>query len=107
MKTLAKNMIHALAAVGLAGAAISPALAAEPQTMTIKVPTNDLDLGTTEGQKILDRRVNKAARQVCRTTSLTPGWRVMNLDARSCLAKARINARQQVAARILEQQRGG
>lgn len=107
MKTLAKNMIHALAVVGFASAAISPALAEKPQTMTIHVPTEDLDLATAEGQKTLDRRVNKAVRDVCRTTSVTTGSRVMNQDVRACLANARTSAKQQVAARILEQQRGG
>ena len=107
MKTLAKTMTLALAAGGLASAAISPALAETPQTMTIHVPTDDLDLGTAEGQKTLDKRVSKAVRDVCRTTSVTTGSRVMNQDVRACLAKARTSAKQQVAARILEQQRGG
>lgn len=107
MKTLAKTMTLALAAAGLASAAISPALAQKPQTLTINVPTDDLDLGTAEGQKTLDKRVSKAVRDVCRTTSVTTGSRVMNQDVRACLAKARTSAKQQVAARILEQQRGG
>ena len=107
MKTLAKSMTHALAALGLAGAAISPALAGNAQTMTISVPTRDIDLGTAKGQKTLDQRVEKAVRQVCRTTSLSTGSRILSQDAKACLAKARTDARQQVAALTLEQQRGG
>ena len=42
-----------------------------------------------------------------RTTSLTTGSRMMSQDALACLAKARSDAKQQVAARTLEQQRGG
>ncbi|WP_301750945.1 UrcA family protein [uncultured Erythrobacter sp.] len=107
MKPLAKTLTHALAALGLAGAAISPALAGDIQKTTIRVSTSDIDLGTAKGQKILDKRVEKAVRQVCRTTSLTTGSRVMSKDALACLAKARTDAKQQVAARTLEQQRGG
>jgi UrcA family protein len=107
MKPLAKTLTHALAALGLAGAAISPALAGDIQKTTIRVSTSDIDLGTAKGQKILDKRVEKAVRQVCRTTSLTTGSRVMSQDALACLAKARSDAKQQVAARTLEQQRGG
>lgn len=107
MKPLAKTLTHALAALGLAGAAIGPAMAAEMQHKTIRVSTTDIDLGTAKGQKILDKRVEKAVRQVCRTTSLTSGSRVMSRDALACLAKARTNAKQQVAALVLEQQRGG
>jgi len=107
MKPLAKTLTHALAALGLAGAAISPALAGDIQKTTIRVSTADIDLGTAKGQKILDKRVEKAVRQACRTTSLTTGSRMMSRDALACLAKARTDAKRQVAARTLEQQRGG
>jgi UrcA family protein len=107
MKPLAKTLTHALAALGLAGAAISPALAGDIQKTTIRVSTTDIDLGTAKGQKTLDKRVEKAVRQVCRTTSLTTGSRMMSRDALACLAKARTDAKRQVAARTLEQQRGG
>lgn len=107
MKPLAKTLTHALAALGLAGAAISPALAGDIQKTTIRVSTTDIDLGTAKGQKILDKRVEKAVRQVCRTTSLTNGSRILSHDARACLAKARTDAKRQVAALTLEQQRGG
>ncbi len=107
MKPLAKTITHALAAASLAGAAISPALAGNMQSMTIHVPTADINLGTAKGQKTLDQRVEKAVRQVCRTTSLTTGSRVLSQEARACVAKARSSARQQVAALTSEQQRGG
>lgn len=107
MKPLAKTITHALAALGLAGAAISPALAGEVKQTTIRVSTSDIDLGTAKGQKMLDQRVERAVRHVCRTTSLTSGSRILSQDARACLAKARSDAKQQVAALTLEQQRGG
>jgi len=107
MKPLAKTITHALAAIGLAGAAITPAMAGNMQKMSVSVETGDLDLGTAKGQKTLDQRVEKAVRHVCHTTSLTTGSRLLSQDARACLAKARTNARQQVAALTLGQQRGG
>ena len=107
MKPLAKTLTHALAALGLAGAAISPALAGDIQKTTIRVSTTDIDLGTAQGQKTLDQRVEKAVRHVCRTTDLSTGTRVMSQDALACLAKARTDAKQQVAALTIEQQRGG
>lgn len=108
VKSLAKTTITALAALGLAGTAVSPALAGEVQRMTIMVSTSDLDLGTAAGQKALDKRVEKAVRSVCRTTSLTTGSRVLSQDALACLAKARADARVQVAALTARNdQRGG
>ena len=107
MKPLAKTITHTLAAIGLAGAAISPALAGDVQTMTISVQTADLDLGTAAGQKTLDQRVEKAVRSVCRGTSVQTGSRIMSQDARSCLAKARSDARQQVAVLLSDERRGG
>lgn len=107
MKTLAKNIINALAALGLAGVVITPALAGAPQPMTIKVDTRDIDLATAQGQKTLDQRVERAARAVCRTTSVSIGSRIMSQDAQACLAKARAQAREQVAIVKADRQRGG
>ena len=108
MKTLAMT----LAALGLAGTAISPAVAGPVyggnlDRMTISVPTSDLDLGTAEGQKRLDQRLEKAVRTVCRTASLTTGSRIMSEETRDCLAKARTDVRQQVALLMSNEQRGG
>lgn len=107
MKTLAKTVTHAFAALGLAGAAISPAFAGEAEKMTINVKTSDLNLASAEGQSALDQRIARAARTVCRVTDQQTGTRLMNQEARACLAKARSDARQQVAALIQDRQRGG
>jgi UrcA family protein len=107
MKPLAKTLTHALAALGLAGAAITPALADEGATKTIAVTTSDINLATAKGQKTLDQRIERAARAVCRTTNLTTGSRIMSQDAQACLAKARTSAQAQVAVLKADQQRGG
>lgn len=112
MKTLAKTITHAVAAAGLAAAAATPGLAAassgEPaERMTLTISAADLDLSTPEGQRKLDNRVEKAVRTVCRVTSPTTGTRILSRDALACLAKARADARAQVAALKSEAQRGG
>jgi UrcA family protein len=107
MKTLAKTLTHSLAAIGLAGAAMTPALATDMQHKTARVAVSDLDLGTASGQKTLDQRVERAVRSVCRTVSVTTGSRIMDQDAQKCLTKARADARLQVAALISNEQRGG
>lgn len=107
MNTLAKTIIPALAALGIAGTAVTPALADDALHTKVQVRYDDLNLGTPEGQKQLDRRVEKAVRTVCRTTSVSSGTRLMSQDALACLARARSEAKQQVAAVLRNEQRGG
>jgi UrcA family protein len=107
MKTLAKTLTLAAAAVGLAGTAITPAFADEVAPRTAKIQFDDLNLDTAEGQRTLDKRIEKAARLVCRTVSPQTGTRIMDQDAQNCHAKARADAKQQVAALVGNAQRGG
>lgn len=107
MKSLAKTAVHALAALGLAGAASTPAFAQEFDHKTASVSYADVDLGTAKGQKILEQRIEKAVRHVCRMTNLDTGTRIMNSDALNCLAKARADAKRQVAALMTNERRGG
>lgn len=102
-----KPLAIALATLGLAGAAITPAAAAEAERMTVKVSYGDINLATPEGQRVLDQRLEKAARTVCRVTNVTTGTRIMNHEVRQCLAKARADTRQQVAALTAKQQNRG
>lgn len=106
MQFLGKIAAHTALALSLAGAAISPAIAGEAQKLTINVSTSDINLGSVQGQKLLDQRVEKAVRTVCRANSVTTGTRLMSQEVRACLAKARTNAKQQVAALISNKQRG-
>lgn len=107
MKTLAKTFTLALASAGLVGTMAAPALADEAAARTAQVVYGDLDLATAAGQRTLDRRIEKAVRQVCRTASFRTGTRTMSLDALNCLARARSDAKQQVAALTADSQRGG
>ncbi|WP_169447837.1 UrcA family protein [Erythrobacter cryptus] len=107
MKPLAKLMTHAVAAAGLAAAAFTPAQAGQMEQMRVTVSADDLNLATPAGQRALDQRVEKAVRQVGRVTSLTTGSRILSQEVKTCLAKARAEARQQVAALVRADQRGG
>ena len=108
MKILAKTATLALAAIGFAGTAVSPALANPDRVhRTVSVSYADIDLGTAQGQKQLDRRSEKAVHDVCRSTDINTGTRVMSSDAMNCLAKARADAKRQVAAIVTRGQRGG
>lgn len=107
MKSLAKTAFGALAMLGLACAAVTPAFAGNPEPRTASVSYADINIGTAKGQKILGQRIEKAVRQVCRTTNLDTGTRIMNSDALNCLAKARADAKRQVAALMTNEQRGG
>jgi UrcA family protein len=102
MKTLAL----AAAALGLVSTT-APAFATEVEKMTIEVNLADINLGTASGQKLLDQRIEKAVRTVCRVTSPTTGSRVLTQEVRDCLAAARADARQQVALLNGDRQRGG
>jgi UrcA family protein len=96
-----------LAAIGLAGTAITPTIAAGPETMTADVQYRDLNLATPEGQAQLDRRLEKAVRTVCQSRGYNGGSRIPSADAKACLAKARSDVRQQVATLMTNERRGG
>lgn len=102
-----KPLALALATLGLAGAAITPATAAEVERMTVTVSTADINLASPEGQRMLDNRLEKAVRTVCRVTDINTGRRIMSQEVRQCLAKARADTRQQVAALTAKQQNRG
>lgn len=102
-----KPLAMTLAALGLAGTAISPALASQTEKMSVRVGYGDINLATAEGQKLLDKRLERAVRTVCRIQSVSNGSRILTLDAQNCLTKARAAARQQVAALTKAEQRGG
>ena len=57
-----KTVTFGLALIAAAG--VTPA-SAEPLTVTSIVATADLDLSTASGQNELDRRIIRAAREVC------------------------------------------
>ena len=102
-----KSLTLALAAASISVSGIAaPAFAGE----TIRKPTTveyaDLNLNTAAGQKTLEQRVEIAARRVCDYNGRPTSTR-MRKESRACLVKARSTAREQVAAIIEDQRRGG
>jgi UrcA family protein len=101
-----KTFALAAAALGLV-CTTAPAFATQVEKMSIEVNLADINLATASGQKLLDQRIEKAVRTVCRVTDVTTGSRVLTQEVRDCLAKARADARQQVALLNGDRQRGG
>ncbi len=95
----------AAASVGFTGLA-APAMAGTEIKTSETVSYAGLDLNTIEGQKMLEQRVESAARRVCGYNEARTNTRLRG-DAKSCLVKARASARQQAAAIIEDQRRGG
>lgn len=102
MKTLAL----ATATIGLAFTA-TPAFADVDQPRSQEISFAGLDLETAEGQEMLEQRIERAARSVCGFDEQRVGTRIRANNARDCLVRARASAKQQVAAIIEDQRRGG
>lgn len=112
MKTLAKSLVNLTVAAGLSAALVTPAFAANPfednaPRPTMQVRTADLDLATEAGQRKLDSRVEAAIRQVCRVVSPRTGTRILDQSVQECKARARAEAKSQVAALMDRTQRDG
>ena len=101
-----KTIALATAAFGMAFTA-SPALAGPEELPTESISTAGLDLNTAEGQRLLDERIDRAAREVCRVNYVRTGTRIRSTEARECVAKARASAQRQMATISQNQRRGG
>ncbi|MBU0670424.1 MAG: UrcA family protein [Alphaproteobacteria bacterium] len=95
-----KPILCIAAAIGLAIPA-APALARD-----VTVKYDDLALSTPAGQRVLDQRIDAAARKVCEADTTATGTRIRNSDARRCMEEAKRQVNRQIAA-VLEQQRLG
>ena len=95
-----------LAAAALAAAAAMPAQARETAS-SIEVRYDDLDLAGTDGQKMLKKRLEKAARTVCGINSPRTGSRLATPYARACYREARASSQRQFAQIMADNQRGG
>ena len=98
-----KTSLALAAAIGLALPA-APVLA---QQQSVGVQYSDLDLSSPEGQETLDRRIDRAARNVCGAGDTDMGTRVKSSAVRSCVKNAKKQVRAQIAAKIEEERLGG
>jgi len=101
-----KTIALATATLGLVFTA-APALAGPDERPTASISTAGLDLNTAEGQQLLDERIERAARDVCRVNYIRTGTRIRSTEARECVAKARASAQRQMATITQNQRRGG
>ena len=95
-------MINKTIAAALIGSTmIAAPLAAQTQPgQTVAVKYSDLDLSTEKGQAKLERRINAAAREVCKTNTVRTGTRMRSNDRTQCLETARASVRTQLAELI-------
>ncbi len=82
-------------------AAFALALTAAPSfAKDVEVRYADLDLATVEGQKTLEARIDRAAREACDYDSRVTGTRLPSSDAMTCYRKALDSARTMMASKV-------
>lgn len=96
-----KKILMSIATIATLGAA-TPALAE-----SVVIEYRELNLASIEGQKVLERRVDRAARQVCGMNDLRTGTRIPTAEAAQCYAKAKKQAFQQISAMVDQERLGG
>lgn len=103
-----KIMIGTLALALAAAPAAAASLAIEPARDTREVRFDDLNLASPAGLASLERRIERAARDLCGIggTEHIAGLRAQQA-ARICFAETKATATQQVAAARAERARGG
>ncbi len=101
MKTIPMKagMAAALAASSLI---VTPALA-EEKPLSVAVQYSDLNLATAQGQAVLEQRLDRAARQVCRVDEVRVGTRIRSRDAQLCYNETKRDLEQQIAAAVKEE----
>lgn len=100
-----KSAYIALAAIGstmaLAGTA-APALAE-----TVEVKYADLNLASAEGEQILQRRIDQAAKRACGLDQIRTGTRLKSDESKKCYREAKAQATKQIAALTDAKRLGG
>ena len=99
---------NALTAAGVSLALIAtPSFAAPSDTPSADVKIADLNLGTAEGQKTLEGRIEAAARNVCGVGRHQTGSRMKSREVKRCVANAKEQVSKQVATIVDNQRLGG
>jgi len=96
-----KKSILAIASIGVLFAT-TPAYAEGFQ-----IKHNDLNLASVEGQKVLESRIERAAKEACGLNSQATGTRVVSRSARKCFNEVKKSATAQMAVLVDEQRLGG
>ena len=96
--------------LALAAAAVAltvPAAATEAESNSVGVRYSDLNLASKAGQDELDRRLDRAARNVCGMDGIRTGTRLASAESRRCYREARVTLDKQFAALVKERAAGG
>ncbi|TCJ41119.1 UrcA family protein [Parafrankia sp. BMG5.11] len=89
--------------IGLAAASL--AIATPAMAKDFVVQHDDLNLATAKGQKMLDRRIDAAARDYCGMNQVQVGTRIRSAGKTVCYNDARNAAREQMASLVAQQTR--
>lgn len=107
-------MLKTFIAAAATGAAliVTPATAgsnsnSQSQAQSVSIDYSDLNLGTARGQAQLERRIESAARKVCKLNVQRTGTRLSSPERKACYSKARQTARSQMATVMNAERRGG
>ena len=110
MKTTTSAYIASLSAtltIALMAATVSPATAqAQEIRSSQEVHFADLDLASSKGQRQLERRITRAARQVCGMDEVYTGTRLPSRESAQCYRQALRETREQTAAAIANGKQG-
>jgi UrcA family protein len=82
-----------------------PAMAAETQAVAIR--TSDLNLADPSAQRVLDRRIDRAARRICGLDQVRTATRLPSESSKACYEQALRATRAQVAEVAQNARRGG
>ena len=86
--------------IALSALALATGAQANTDTNEVLVHYDDLNLSSPKGQKILERRLERAAQDVCEINSVETGTRLRSTEAIACLKQARAASRTRMAAII-------
>lgn len=99
------SMKAGLAAALAASAMIAtPAIAGNADGDSVSVRYSDLNLATQDGQRALERRLNRAAEKVCGIDRRTSGMALPSSESRSCYRKTVEGFEREIATRVHQQQ---
>lgn len=85
----------------IAAAALGLALTATPAfAKDVEVRYADLNLATVDGQKTLEKRIDRAAREACDYDNRTTGTRLRSNESIACYRKAMDDVKTMMASKI-------
>jgi len=102
-----QRLLAALTASAMPAAAQVDAAQVDGALPTRSISYSDLDLSTVAGQRRLDARIDRAARDMCGADRAAAGSRITSREAMACYRKALASTRERVAAAVARTARGG